>query len=99
MSNILLDNMKLKLGINTNEFDTLLSLYLDDSAEYILGRTNLDEVPDGLYNTQVELAIIYYNKAGIEGQTSYSEGGISRSFEDVPASIDKKINRYRVLPR
>ena len=79
--------------------DDLLQAYLDDAQEAILNLTNLDAIPNKLLSTQVELAIIYYNKQGIEGQTAHSEGGISRSFEDIPLSILKKIKSCRRLSR
>lgn len=97
-----LDKLKLKLGISldTTDKDDLLNLYLDDAKDTILELTHLLELPTSLLSTQIELAIIYYNKEGIEGQTSHSEGGIGRSFEEgIPESIMKKIRSARRLPR
>lgn len=94
-----LEKLKLKLGITDNSQDGLLELYLEDTADFILNQTHLDTIPQGLLSTQVELAIIYYNKQGIEGQTAHSEGGISRTFEDIPERIKKKIFSCRRLPR
>lgn len=96
-----LEKLKLKLGYSladTSKND-LLQMYLDDANDYILSQTHLDAIPTALLTTQIELSIIYYNKLGIEGQTAHSEGGISRSFGDVPESIQKKIRAYRKLPR
>lgn len=96
----LLSKLKLKLGITDNSQDDLLNLYLEDAKDTILELTHLDELPESLLSTQIELAIVLYNKAGIEGQTSHSEGGISRSFEEgIPESIMKKIRASRRLPR
>ena len=92
-----LEKFKLKVGSGVS--DDLLQVYLDDAQETILDLSNLDVIPDKLVSTQVELAIIYFNKQGIEGQTSHSEGGISRNFEDIPESIKKKIRAFRKLPR
>lgn len=96
-----LEKLKLKLGYSLTDTseDDLLQMYLDDANDYISSQTHLDAIPTALLTTQVELAIIYYNKQGIEGQTAHSEGGISRSFEGVPESITKKIRAYRRLPR
>lgn len=97
-----LDKMKIKLGISLSDTtqDDLLKLYLEDAENEILELTHLDTIPDKLLSTQVELAIIYYNKQGIEGQVSHGEGGISRSFEEgIPKNIMKKILAYRRLPR
>lgn len=97
-----LDRLKIKLGISLGDTsqDDLLNLYLEDAQNEILELTHLSEIPNKLLNTQIELAIIYYNKQGIEGQNSHSEGGISRSFENsIPKNIMKKILSSRRLPR
>lgn len=97
-----LSKLKLKLGISLGDVskDDLLNLYLDDAKDTILSLTHLSDLPDSLLSTQIELAIILYNKEGIEGQTSHSEGGVSRSFEEgIPESIMKKIRAHRRLPR
>lgn len=95
-----LERLKIKLGILDTTQDSLLNLYLDDAKDTILELTHLKELPQSLLSTQIELAIICYNKEGIEGQTSHSEGGVSRSFEEgIPESIMKKIRSARRLPR
>lgn len=95
-----LEKLKLKLGITDNDQDDLLNLYLEDAKDTILELTHLDELPKSLLSTQIELAIVLYNKAGIEGQVSHSEGEVNRTFEEgIPESIMKKIRANRRLPR
>jgi hypothetical protein len=96
-----LERLKIKLGIAVADTtkDNLLIIKLEDAKDAILELIHLDEVPQRLLSTQEELVIIAYNKLGIEGQTSHSEGGISRSFEDIPESMMKKIRSCRKLPR
>lgn len=97
-----LTKLKIKLGISLGDTsqDNLLNLYLEDAESTILELTHFLELPDGLSSTQIDLAIVYYNQQGIEGQTSHSEGGVSRSFEEgIPESIMKKIRSARRLPR
>ena len=94
-----LDNLKVDLGIaalDTTQ-DAVLNRLLAKSEEYILNRTNQTAIPTALLEAQIDLAIVYYNKRGIEGQTAHSEGGISRSFEDIPKDIEKRICRHRKL--
>lgn len=80
--------------------DELLNIYLEDAKDTILELTHLSELPASLLGTQVDLAIIYFNKQGIEGQTAHSEGGVSRSFEEgLPKEILRKIKSVRRLPR
>lgn len=93
-----LEKLKLKLG-SVDASDELLDLFLSDAEEFILETTHLAELPERLLSSQVDLAIIAYNKQGIEGQSSHSEGGISRTFEGIPDSIMRKIKSCRRLPR
>lgn len=51
------------------------------------------EVPEQYSLLQVEIAVYLLNKRGAEGQTSHSENGISRSYEDgdVPPTMLRQI--------
>jgi len=91
-----LENFKLQLGIKDSDQDGLLQLMLDDVKTDLLTWTNRTELPMSLEPTQRQIAIIRYNKQGIEGQSGHSEGGISRSFEDLPPSIQSTINQKRL---
>lgn len=57
----------------------------------LIGR---DFVPDRLFDIQVELAVIAYNKRGAEGEASRSEGGISRTFQDLPPLMILRLKNY-----
>lgn len=94
--------MKLKLGVSPEDLtnDGTFQVYLDDAEQDILELTHFTEIPNNLLGAQVDLAIIYYNKQGIEGQISHSEGGVSRTYEtDIPKDIMRKIRAARRLPR
>lgn len=94
-----IEKVKIKLDIKDNNEDPLIELLLDEAKETILDITNLDIIPLGLEGAQRDLAIIAYNKIGVEGETSHSEGGISRNYEDIPSSLMKKLKAFRILPR
>lgn len=97
-----LEKLKLKLGIEKEDTsqDDLLNLYLEDAEIDILGLTRLDELNEKLKRVQIELAIVYYNRQGIEGQVGHNEGGISRTFEaGIPENLMKIIKSQRRLPR
>lgn len=92
-----LDKLKLQLDITDDKLDDKLNLLLDDAEADILGYCQRDELPFGLYPAQRELVIYRYNKEGVEGQTSHSEGGISRSWDnDIPSEIKSSLNQYRL---
>lgn len=92
-----LDKMKIPLGIKDMLQDDALSLLLEDAEADLLAWTNRETLPSILESTQRQIAVIRYNMQGVEGQTSHSEGGISRSFEDLPPSIQRTITQYRLL--
>lgn len=54
---------------------------------------NVSEVPERYEHLQIDGAVYLYNKRGAEGQTSHSENGISRSYEnaDLPESMLRSI--------
>lgn len=78
--------------------DGVLSAYLSLSASEVLLRVfpfdfSVTEVPDRYSAVQVEIAAYMLNKRGAEGETSHSENGISRAYEDgsVPPTLLRKI--------
>jgi hypothetical protein len=89
-----LEKLKIRLEIKDNSKDDLLNLLLEEVEEDLLSWTNRGSLPKGLETTQRQLAIIRYNMQGIEGQSSHSEGGVSRSFDDLPQSIKKTISQF-----
>lgn len=92
-----LEKLKIMLGITGSDEDELLQLLLDDVKADLLTWTNRVELPTALEPIQRQIAAIRYNRQGVEGQTAHSEGGISRSFEDLPESIRNAISQYRLL--
>ena len=74
--------------------DEILLTYLDISARKVINRAypyddTITEVPKRYEMLQCEIAAYLLNKRGAEGETSHSENGISRSYEnaDIPESM------------
>lgn len=67
---------------------------LADAENAVCDLTGREAVPERLLDVQVELAIIAYNKRGAEGESSRSEGGISRTFEELPPLMLKRLMNY-----
>lgn len=91
----------LKVMVGGSDTDEVLSTYLQLAGRKIIAKafpyaTNVTEVPAQYDYLQVEIATYMLNKRGAEGETSHSENGISRSYEnaDVPASMLKAITPY-----
>lgn len=96
MSVTQLKKLRIQLGIKGLEQDDLLQLMLEDVEADLLTWTNRTELPASLESICRQIAVIRYNKQGVEGQSSHSEGGISRSFEDLPQSLQSTINQKRL---
>jgi hypothetical protein len=74
--------------------DEILLAYLNIAGRKIIDRaypfdSTVTIVPERYETLQCEIAVYLLNKRGAEGETSHSENGISRSYEnaDVPSSM------------
>lgn len=88
----------LKAMVGSSDTDEVLSTYLGLAGRKIISKAfpfNPDEteVPAQYEYLQVEIAAYLLNKRGAEGQTSHTENGVSRGYEnaDVPSSMLKSI--------
>lgn len=86
---------KIKIRI-TDADDNLLTQLLEDAENDILDYTNRNVLLPKMEGLQRELAIIYYNRLGSEGEASRSEGGISVSYE-MPEGIKNRLKAFRRL--
>lgn len=76
--------------------DPLLLTLLEDAQDAILAYTGQKTLPCGLVGAQAQLAVVYYNRLGIEGENSHGEGGVSRSLDMLPRDIEAQLKPYRV---
>lgn len=88
--------LKLRLPDATNK-DELLQSLLDEAGAAILAMTNRTEIPAALDYTQIKLAAIAYNRMGVEGESSHSEGGVSVSIDSMPENIRREIAPFRLV--
>ncbi|WP_066895673.1 phage head-tail connector protein [Clostridium nigeriense] len=95
---IQLEKLKIRLGINDTSQDNLLNMLLEDAEGEILDFCNRDKLPIKAEPLQRELAIIYYNRLGSEGEVSRSEGGVSVSYStEIPENIKNRLIAFRRL--
>lgn len=75
----------------------------DDKAEALLLRaentikdiTGRNSVPEQLYDVQAEIALIYFNRCGTEGEVRRSEGEFTAEFsDDLPKQILRRLKNY-----
>lgn len=91
----------LKAMVGSSDSDDVLSTYLKLAGRKIIARAypydnTVTEVPIQYDTLQCEIAAYMLNKRGAEGQTSHSENGITRAYEnaDVPSSMLKIVVPY-----
>lgn len=91
----LLTALRTHLPDASGEDTALLSALLSDAEALIKALTWRDQVPDGLKNAQVRLAVVLYNRMGMEGEKEHSEGDVRRSAEDLPEGLRREILSFR----
>lgn len=88
----------LKKMVGDSDTDDVLSTYLRIAGSKIIAKAypydpEKTEVPEQYGYLQVEIAAYLLNKRGAEGQTSHTENGITRQYEnaDIPSSMLREI--------
>ena len=88
--------------------EAVLSTYLDLAKGVILREAypygvpeSVTDVPSQYETLQLEIAAYKLNKRGAEGETSHSENGVSRGYEDadVPKSMLRQIVPVAGVPK
>lgn len=91
-----IDTLKALLSISEDDADSikLLEIYLQTAERKVLNRlypfgSDNELVPKKYEHKVLEIAQYLYLRRGSEGETSHSENGVSRSYEnaDIPKSM------------
>jgi|GEM_PF-1700975 len=90
--------LKAVANIQDDSQDALLAELLAQAEVYILTYCNRTEMLESMRAGQVRLALLYFNRMGIEGESSHSEGGVSRSIDMLPADLREWLDAHRLLP-
>ena len=93
-----IDKISMVTAMTGETNEAMVLTYLDIAGSkichkaYPFAETEMNVPPKYEY-TQVEIAVYLLNKRGAEGETSHSENGISRTYEnaDIPASLMREI--------
>lgn len=97
----ILERLKVRLNIKSNEKDDLLSGIIDDIKAYIVTFCNLpsvEDIPSTLDGAVIRMAVIDYNRLGSEGLNSESYAGASYSYnQEYPEEIKKELYHERLL--
>lgn len=93
----LLPRLKNRLPeVSGNEQDGLLLELMQDAVDFILAYTCRDTLPAGCWGAVLRLAVIAYNRQGMEGESTHIEGGIHAGVEAVPEDVKAMLRPYRL---
>jgi hypothetical protein len=89
-----LERLKIRIPENVNDIE-LEDIFESAKAVILSRRFPFGEQPTELESKfndlQIRIAVEMYNKRGVEGQTSHSENGVSRSYSS--ANISEELLR------
>lgn len=89
-------SLRLRLPDAQQATDALLSSLLQDAAALICALTWRNEVPPELENAQLRLAVIFFNRMGMEGESEHAEGDVKRAAQDLPEALRREIFSFRL---
>lgn len=86
---------KIKRRIPDARDDALLNDLLEDAGKMICAYTLRSAVPDVLQAAQIEIAVMLFNRMGMEGEGAHGEGSVSRSVDSLPEYLRRQLNPWR----
>lgn len=91
----MINRLLILLGNPPESEREIIETCLDMAQDKVLDIIGRDSLPKSAESIVIQLAIIFYNRLGNEGENSRSEGGISQSFSnDIPADILRQLRNY-----
>ncbi len=91
-----LEMLKRRLGTDDDKGDELFIDLLCEAEAFILAYTGRSDMPGVLRGIVIDLAAMHYQRLGMQGEISHSEGSVSITMESLPQNIKALLDRYRV---
>ncbi len=86
--------LKTLLGLENDGEDGLLAVLLSQAEAEALAITGRSELPDGLCGAVIDLAVLRYNRRGLEGESERGEGGVTSRMDALPGDLKMQLRRY-----
>ena len=87
--------LKLLLPPDAETDEDRLGVLLLQAENTILDIIGRDALPERLIDVQAALALIYYNRAGTEGESRRAEGEVTMSYIDgLPDEMKRRLRNY-----
>lgn len=92
----MLEKLRRRLPDAADADAALLEDLIEDAGRFICAYTRRDAVPAELGGAQIQLAAVFFNRMGMEGETRHDEGGLSRDVALLPEDIACQLRPYRL---
>lgn len=87
---------KIKIILDVEEQDELLTIYMESATDYIIDHTGLKEIPLSLQSVVIDMTVFQYRNRELENVTSESIGSMSYSFvTEYPSNITDRLNSHK----
>ena len=87
---------RLDKAADSTDEDGLLCDLLDEAEAFVKGYTRRRAVPEALAPLVCELAAGSYQRLGLEGQQSHTEGGVTLTLESLSDRQRRQLEAYRL---
>lgn len=92
----MLNNIKLLLGITSNEKDELLTLLISQATDEAMNYTHRKDLDEDLANTIIRMVVYNYNRLGTEGVDGETYSGVNFDYSaDYPENILRSLRAKR----
>ena len=76
--------------------DAQLTALLADAESMCKAYLGRNRIPDGMDTAVYRMALALYNRMGMEGETSHSEGGVSVTADPMPEEVKAMLRPLRL---
>ena len=91
---MIIDNVKVLLGLTSDDKDTLLNILITQAEDDALAITRREDLT-GMDSVIERMVVYLYNRLGTEGLNSESYSGASYNYKDgYPDDIMKALDRF-----
>lgn len=95
--NNLLGRLKTRLELTEDTRDGLLLELLEDAKAACKAYTMRERLPEECATAVVKLAVVLFNRIGMEGENSHTKGGITTQvYNLMPSDVADMLRPYRL---
>lgn len=93
----LLEELRALLPDAKEVSDALLALLLRRAEAFILSYCRRASLSPQLIPVQTQLAVVFFNRMGIEGESAHDEGSVRRTLDALPREIRQTLTDQRLV--